>query len=205
MQAFLAALVGGLLAIAGGLAAVFATNRGVKSQWRKDTQLKVSTEVLSALQKMVRRINDLAFLPDKESGDADDAWSAHAASATEWNNARHAALLVSSSKAAALLQNLDRQLDLLTTRAVTKQWTLAEFRKERDSLGKLAADYLNAARDETDSPPLQLESLWMWDQVVDSEPAGEPSKVAAGTSKPRLTWPWTRHRPSVGLADCQCS
>jgi hypothetical protein len=175
MQAFLAALVGGLLAIAGGLAAVIATNRGVKSQWRKDTQLKVSTEVLGALQKMVRRINDLAFLPDKENSDADDAWSAHTASATEWNNARHAALLVSSPRVAALLQNLDKQLDLLTTRAVTKQWTLVKFRKERDGLGKLAADYLDAARAETDSPPLQLKSLWMWDRAVDAEPVGESS------------------------------
>jgi hypothetical protein len=203
MQAFLAALVGGLLTIAGGLAAVFATSRGVRSQWLKDTQLKVSTEVLSALQEMVRRINDLAFLPDKEGGDADDAWSAHVASATEWNNARHAALLVSSPEVAALLQDLDGHLDSLTTRAVTKQWTLVEFRKERDSLGQLAADYLDAARAETDSPPLQLKSLWMWDQAAG--PAGEPSKVAPGTSKPRLTWPWTRHGPSVELADCQCS
>jgi hypothetical protein len=187
MQAFLAALVGGLLAIAGGLAAVFATSRGVRSQWRNDTQLKVSTEVLSALQKMVRRINDLAFLPDKEGGAADNAWSAHVASATEWNNARHAALFVSSPKVAALLQDLDGQLDSLTIRAVTKQWTLVEFRKERDSLGQLAADFLDAARAETGWPPLQLKSLWTWDQAVDAGPGGEPSKVTARTSKPRLT------------------
>ena len=48
IQAFLAVLVGGLLTIA-GLAAVFVTSRSVKSQWRNDTQLKVSTEVLNAL------------------------------------------------------------------------------------------------------------------------------------------------------------
>jgi hypothetical protein len=180
MQAFLAALVGGLLTIAGGLAAVRATRRAVRSQWRDDTQLKVSTEVLSALQQMVRRINDIAFLADKEGDDADDAWSAHVASATEWNNARHAALLVSSPKVVALLQDLDKQLDSLTRRAVTKQWTLVEFRKERDSLGRLAADYLDAARAETGWPPLQLKSLWMWDQTVDARPTGEPSKVAPG-------------------------
>lgn len=159
----------------------------MRTQWRDDTQLKVSTEVLSALQEMVRRINDLAFLADKEGGDAGDAWSAHVASATEWNNARHAALLVSSPKVVALLQDLDGQLDLLTRRAVTKQWTLVEFRKERDSIGRLAADFLDAARAETGWPPLQLKSLWMWDQAVDAGPAGEPSKVVPGTSKPRLT------------------
>jgi hypothetical protein len=178
MQAFLAALVGGLLAIAGGLAAVFATSRGERSQWRKDTQLKVSTEVLSALQEMVRRINDLAFLADKEGDEADDAWSAHVASATEWNNARHAALLISSPEVAALLYKLDGQLDSLTQRAVTKQWTLVEFRQERGSLGQLAADYLDAARAETGWPPLRLKSLWEWDQPVAAELAAEPSKVA---------------------------
>ena len=182
MQAFLAALVGGLLAIAGGLAAVLATSRGVRSQWRKDTQLKVSTEVLSALQKMVSRINDLAFLADKESGDAENVWSAHVASATEWNNARHAALLVSSPKVAALLQALDEQVDSLTTRAVAKQWTLIEFRKERDSLGRLAANYLDTARTETGWPPLQLKSLWVWDQAEDAGRAEEPSDVASATA-----------------------
>jgi hypothetical protein len=181
MQAFLAALVGGLLAIAGGLAAVLATSRGVRSQWRKDTQLKVSTDVLSALQKMVSRINDLAFLADKESGDAERVWSAHVASATEWNNARHAALLVSSPKVAALLQTLDEQVDSLTSRAVAKQWTLIEFRKERDTLGRLAANYLDAARTETGWPPLQLKSLWIWD-VADTGRAEEPSNVASATA-----------------------
>jgi hypothetical protein len=162
MQAFLAALVGGLLTIAGGLAAVLATSRGAQSQWRKDTQLKVSTELLSALQKRVSRINDLAYLAAKEGDTFQNVWSAHVVSSTEWNNARHAALLVSPPEVAALLQDLDEQVDSLTGRAMAKQWTLVEFRQERDSLGRLAAKYLDAARAETGWPPLQLESLWMW-------------------------------------------
>lgn len=169
MQAFLAALVGGLLTIAGGLAVVLATSRGARSQWRKDTQLRVSTELLSALQKRVSRINDVAYLAAKKGDAFENAWSAHAASATEWNNARHAALLVSAPEVAALLQDLDGQVDSLTRRAMAKQWTLVEFRRERDSLGSLAATYLDAARVEAGWPPLQLKSLWIWDQELASD------------------------------------
>ena len=61
--------------------------------------------------------------------------------AMEWNNARHAALLVSPPEVAALLQGLDGQSDSLLVRAMAKQWTLEEFRKERDSLGLLAANF----------------------------------------------------------------
>jgi hypothetical protein len=50
-----------------------------------------------------------------------------------------------------------------------------------------SATALDAACAGTGWPPLQLKSLWMWDQAVDAGPAGEPSKVAPGTSKPRLT------------------
>jgi hypothetical protein len=165
MQAFLAALVGGLLTIAGGLAAVLVTGRGMRSQWRNDAQLRVGTEVLSALQKRVSSINDLAYLADKNSGDGEKAWFVECAAATEWNNARHAALLVSPPEAAVLLQGLDGQSDALLVRAMAKQWTLAEFREERDSLGRLAANYLDAVRAGAGWPPLQLRSLWMWDQA----------------------------------------
>lgn len=173
MQAFLAALVGGLLTIAGGLAAVLVTGRSMRSQWRKDTQLKVGTEVLSSLQKRVSSINDLAYLADKNSNDGQEAWLIECAAAMEWNNARHAALLVSPPEVAALLQGLDGQSDSLLVRAMAKQWTLEEFRKERYSLGQLAANYLDAVRARAGWSPLQLKSLWMWDQ------AEEPPNVTA--------------------------
>jgi hypothetical protein len=181
MQAFLAALVGGLLTIAGGLVAVLVTGRGVRSQWRTDTQLKVGTEVLNALQKRVSAINDLAYLDDKESDEGEKAWSVECAAVMEWNNARHAALLVSPPEVAALLRGLDRQSDSLLGRAMAKQWTLEEFRKERDSLGRLAADYVDAVRAATGWPPLQLRSLWMWDQV--EEPPSAASVTAAQRSR----------------------
>ena len=56
---------------------------------------------------------------------------------------------------------------------MAKQWTLEEFRKERDSFGRLAANYLDAVRAGAGWPPLQLKSLWMWDK------AEEPPNVTA--------------------------
>jgi len=176
MQAFLAVLVGGLLTIAGGLAAVLATSRSVKSQWRNDTQLKVSTEVLNALQKVVSRINDLAYLPDKEGDNANNAWSALVASVMEWHNVRHAALLVGSPRIVALLQEIDEQSESLTGRARTKQWTLMEFRRERDSISRLAADFLDAVRAETGWPPLHLKSLTWIDMRNTDWPAVDAAR-----------------------------
>jgi hypothetical protein len=148
----------------------------MRSQWRKDTQLKVGTELLSALQARVKAINDLAYLADKNNGDGERVWSAQTAAATEWNNARHAALVVSPPEVAALLQRLDEQSDSLLAQAMTKQWTLGEFRKERDSLGRLAANYLDAVRAATGWPPLQLKSLWTWKRA--EEPPGVTSPAA---------------------------
>ena len=93
----------------------------MRSQWRKDTQLKVSTELLSALQKRVSRINDLAYLAAKEGDAFEEVWSAHVTSAMEWNNARHAALLVSPPEVVASLQDIDGQVDSLTRRAMARQ------------------------------------------------------------------------------------
>jgi len=71
-----------------------------------------------------------------------------------------------------VLQALDGQSDSLLVQAMARQWTLEEFRKERDSLGRLAANYLDAVRAAAGWPPLQLKSLWTWDQE-------EPPNVTA--------------------------
>jgi hypothetical protein len=77
----------------------------------------------------------------------------------EWHNVRHAALLVGSPRIVALLQEIDEQSESLTNRARAKQWTLVEFRRERDSISRLAADFLDAVRAETGWPPFQLKAL----------------------------------------------
>jgi hypothetical protein len=69
---------------------------------------------------------------------------------------------VSPPEVAATLQKLDQQTDLLLQQAMSKEWTLAEFRKQRDGLGRLAASYIDAMREEAGWAPLGLESLWMW-------------------------------------------
>ena len=123
MQAFLAALVGGFRTIAGGLAAVLVTGRSTRNQWRNDTQLKVGTEVLSALQGRVSSISDLAYLADKHGYDGEKPWLVKCAADMEWNNARRAALLVSPPEIAALPQALDGQSDSLLVQAMARQWT----------------------------------------------------------------------------------
>ena len=85
---------------------------------------------------------------------------------------------MSPPEGAALLQVLDGQTDSLLKRAMSKPWTLVEFRKERESLGRLAADYLDAARAGTGWPPLRLKSLWSWDQA---EPLNVATPIAVQT------------------------
>jgi hypothetical protein len=54
MTTLLAALIGGGLAIAGGLVGVFTMDRRERNRWRRDAQLKASTELLSSLQEVIR-------------------------------------------------------------------------------------------------------------------------------------------------------
>ena len=65
MTTLLAALIGGGLAIAGGLVGVFAADRRERNRWRRDAQLKVSTELLSSLQEVIRPMMRLAYLAEK--------------------------------------------------------------------------------------------------------------------------------------------
>jgi hypothetical protein len=65
MTTLLAALIGGGLAIAGGLVGVFVTDRRGRSQWRRDAQFKVSTELLNSLQEVIRPMIHLAYLTEK--------------------------------------------------------------------------------------------------------------------------------------------
>ena len=163
MDALLATLVGGALAIAGGLVGVLATHRSESSRWRRDAQLRVSTELLSSLQEVIRRMIDLAYLTDKPvRGTPTAASSAYHQATIGWNSSIYAALLVSPPKLAALVQNLDREVDRLLERAVEKRWSRVDFRDERRALGRLAADYLNASRAEVGWSPVPIESVWAW-------------------------------------------
>ena len=172
MSALLATLVGGALAIAGGLVGVLATHRSETSRWRRDAQLRASTELLSSLQEVVRRMIDLAYLSEKPARGAPRTASAYHEATIGWNSSIYAALLVSPPQLAVLVQNLDREIDRLLDQALGKQWSRADFREERRALGRLAADYVNASRAEVGWSPAPIDSVWAWDGAAPDATAG---------------------------------
>jgi len=166
MNALLATLLGGVLAIAGGLVGVLATHRSESNRWRRDAQLRVSTELLSSLQEVIRRMIDLAYLTEKPArGNPTGSPSAYHEATIGWNSSIYAALLMSPPKLATLVHNLDREVDRLLDRALEKKWSRIGFREERRHLGRLAADYLNASRAEVGWSPVPIESVWAWDRA----------------------------------------
>src|SRR5579872_1104035 len=168
MTTLIAALIGGGLAIAGGLVGVFATDRRERNRWRRDTQLKTSIELLSSLQVVIRRMIHLAYLTEKPlQPTPTPAAAAYHEASVKWNSSIYAALLVSSPEIADMVQDLDREVDRLLELALGKQWSRVEFREERRSLGRLAATYLNASRAEVGWPPIPIDTVWAWDESVE--------------------------------------
>lgn len=175
MITLLAALIGGGLAIAGGLAGPFATDRRERNRWRRDAQLRVSTELLSSLQEVIRRMIHLAYLTEKPPRPTlTPAASAYHEASVNWDSSIYAALLVSSPKLANMVQKLDREVDRLLERAMEKSWSRTEFREERRSLGRLAATYLNASRAEVGWSSIPIETVWAWDEAIDASTAEDP-------------------------------
>ena len=163
----IAALIGGGLAIAGGLAGAFAADRRERNRWRRDAQLRASTELLSSLQEVIRRMIHLAYLTEKPSRPTlTPVASTYHEASVDWNSSIYAAMLVSSPSIVNMVQGLDREVDKLLEHAMEKSWSRSEFREERRSLGRLAADYLNASRAEIGWPPVPIESVWAWDDVI---------------------------------------
>jgi hypothetical protein len=175
MSALLATLVGGALAIAGGLVGVFATDRRERSRWRRDAQLRISTELLSSLQEVIRQMIDLAYLAEKPPRGSPEYAAYHKAT-IGWNSSIYAALLVSPPQVVDLVQDLDREVDRLLDRALEKPWSRTDFREERRALGRLAADYLNASRVETGWSSIPLKSVWAWGEAAPSSAAPSPNR-----------------------------
>jgi hypothetical protein len=180
MNALLATFLGGALAIAGGLVGVLATHRSESSRWRRDAQLRTSTELLSSLQEVIRRMIDLAYLTEKPARGSTTGRtpSAYHEATIGWNSSIYAALLVSPPNLAALVQNLDREVDRLLERALEKQWSRIDFREERRRLGRLAANYLNASRAEVGWSPVPIDSVWAWDRPGLDDAAGKGDTTA---------------------------
>jgi hypothetical protein len=190
VTAILTTLIGGLLAISGGLVGVAMSDRRERIRWLRDSQLQASTSLLSALQLLVRRMINVAYLDpsvwgDQESRDPekrkdkDPLASATVAAFVEatvgWNNALYGALLIAPPSVAAKIPELDREVDRLVDLAVAKIWTRTEFRQERARLGRMAAEYLKLARNLAGLPDIELPSIWTWDPASDQ--TGNPDRL----------------------------
>jgi hypothetical protein len=178
MSAILTTLLGGLLAISGGLVGIALNDRRERTRWFRDAQLQTSTNLLSALQLLVRRMINVAYLDPSEwmSQDSLDPkkWkdrdpksapevAAFVEATVSWNNALYRALLIAPPSVATKIPELDREVDRLVDLAVSRIWTRTEFRQERASLGRMAAEYLRLARSLAGLPDIELPSIWTWD------------------------------------------
>jgi hypothetical protein len=200
MVAVVTTLLGGFLAISGGLVGIALTDRRERSRWLRDSQLQASADLVTALQLLVRRMINVAYLDPAESGSyevpefekrrpqnerAEAVMAAFDDATAGWNSARHKALLITPPRVAEKVPELDREVDRLIDLAHARAWTRAEFRKQRVPLGRMAADYLKLARRLAGLPDIQLTSIWAWDS---SEPAPIVQQSAAvgmiGQGKP---------------------
>ncbi len=165
MSAILTTLMGGLLAIAGGLVGVALSSRGERYRWLRDSQLRASANLLSGLQLVVRRMINVAYVDPAESRDqASPVVAAFNEAMVVWNNARYAAMLVTPPKVAEHVDKLDCEVDRLVDLACAQSWTRQEFRQERKKLGRMAAEYLRVARQRAGLADIELPSIWTWDR-----------------------------------------
>lgn len=164
MEAILTTLVGGFLAIAGGPVGIALSDRRERTRWLRDAQWRASASVLSALQLLVRRMINVAYVDEKESVDQESrAVAAFNEATVEWNNALYGALLIAPPGVADEIPRLDREVDRLLDLAIARQWNRADFRRERVRLGRTAAEYLRLARGLAGLPDIALSSIWAWD------------------------------------------
>ncbi|MFD0596696.1 hypothetical protein ACFQZ4_52590 [Catellatospora coxensis] len=169
MDAILGSIVGGILAIAGGLFVSIASDRKERVKWQRDAQIKASAELVSALQVVIRRLREIAFMGDKTSKEAETALSLYHDATSMWNSAMYSVILVSSPRLTDLVLSLDREVDRLCARAREQEWSRADFRRERLTIGRLSAQYLDAARGVAGLPKLQLNSAWSWEMTTAEE------------------------------------
>jgi hypothetical protein len=164
MQAILGPLVGGLVAILGGVLVALTSDQRERRNWTRDAQLKASADLLTALQTLTRRLLDLAFLPDDGKTDRDlPARTRYHDATIEWNSAMYRSLLINSPELASRIRALDREVDRLLDLAMSRSWQREEFREQRRELGRLAAGYLQEARRVSGLPDVEIRSIWAWD------------------------------------------
>jgi hypothetical protein len=181
MTAVLTTLLGGCLAIAGGLVGIALGDRRERSRWLRDSQWQASTNLLGALQLVIRRMITVSYLDEKKSVDpAIAAVTSFSEATVAWNSALYSALLITPPEVAAKIPELDREVDRLNALARSRRWARGEFRQERVRLGQMAAEYLRRARQTAGLPDIDLPSIWAWDTASDQpDRAGETSGPTA--------------------------
>lgn len=128
MLAILTTLVGGLLAITGGLVGIALGDRRERTRWLRDSQWQASSSLLSALQLAVRRMINVAYLSVEASVDqADPAVTAYNEAAGEWNRALYNALLIAPPEVADRIPLLDRELDRLLDLTIERHGSPSGF------------------------------------------------------------------------------
>ena len=128
MTAVLTTLLGGSLAIAGGLVGIALGDRRERNRWLQDSQWQASTNLLSALQLLVRRMINVSYVDEQESVDPASAIVASFSEATvAWNSAFYSALLIAPPEVAAGIPKLDREVDRLFDLAVSRRWKRGDF------------------------------------------------------------------------------
>jgi hypothetical protein len=161
----LTTLVGGLLAIGGALIGIALGDRRERTRWLRDSQWQASSSLLSALQLLVRRMINVAYVSAEASVDQGSPLvAAYNEAAVEWNRALYNALLIAPPGVAEQIPRLDREVDRLLDLAVGRAWTRLEFRTERAQLGRMAAEYLRISRNLAGLPDIELSSIWAWDE-----------------------------------------
>jgi hypothetical protein len=180
MLAILASSASGVLgAILGVVVTWVLTGRSERRQWKRDTQLQASVDLVNALQLLIRRMINMAYLGEEsgsyESRDFKDRRpkNEHAVEAIsriddaqiEWNNAQHKVMVFNPPEVVALIPALDREADRLLNQAHARAWTRSEYREERRTIGRMAADYLKTARRVAGESEIELASIYTWDPM----------------------------------------
>ncbi len=180
-----AASLGGVLAIAGGVVSVVVRRWQEQRHWYREHQIQLVGEAMAAAQRIMRIITTIAYGEPRPydqlttpgdspaspgvyypGGDgSDDLYDAM----TEWNSALHRLLISAPSEIVRRTREIDLELDRLLDAAYDRRWSREAFRAERVLAGRLLLDLGKSARTHSGFGDLQVdgESIWTWD---DGEP-----------------------------------
>lgn len=182
-------LIGGGLALLGGLVVAITSEVRGRGEWRRQARLSAAIKAIGALQLLNREITNLAISRITTIDGTGPEWDAFHAATVAWNTARHEAALMCPAAELTLLDGLDRELDHVLEVAISKQWDASEFRIERANLGAMASQYVRLARQTANEGKTDLPSLWSWSDDLD-EASRQPGTALPGgapNAGPRAT------------------